>query len=288
MLSKRQHASAVWGETPVHLATRSGEPDKLVRLLHGVMVWDASQGRSVRRGRDINCRDSQNRTPLHTACEQGAVPMVRVLLDADPPAFLDAQDVHGNTPLHLAVANGHDYVAKMLIAAGADPDFQNQDGDMPYNLSTSHAAYQYVREASMLYDLRNKIAETKMDIARKHEARDLKYMRKLEVEALERQRLHVTGSSQYASIVKQLQNAAAGKRKLFGNVIGDISELFDRIDVNGDGHISRAEFERALARLDLGLTHEQIADMMQMADTDGNSTIERSEFFAALHQFAAL
>ena len=80
--------------------------------------------------------------------------MVKVLLDARPKAHVDVQDFEGNTPLHLAMIKGEDYVAKMLIAAGCDPDLQNNEGKMPYDLATSHKAYQFAKESSMLNDVR--------------------------------------------------------------------------------------------------------------------------------------
>ena len=59
--------------------------------------------------------------------------------------------------------------------------------------------------------------------------------------------------SVYASIVRQLKDICDKQRRLFGSVIEDIEDLFDAIDVNGDGALSVDEIQKGLRRLDLGL-----------------------------------
>ena len=289
LASARAKPGAVWGETPIHLATRSGEPKKLQHLLAGIAVWSPKERRMVRKGRDINVVDSQNRTPLHTACYDGNIPMVKVLLDAEPKAKLDIQDFEGNTPLHLAMIKGEDYVAKLLIGAGCDPDLQNHHGMMPYNLATSHRAYQFAKEASMLVDTRMKTILTQkkymelLERKRKEEAE-----KAAEEDRLNFQALHITGKSVYASIVRQLQAICSTQRRLFGAVIEDIEDLFDAIDVNGDGNLSIDEIQKGLRRLDLGLTHEQVEELVMETDVDGNREIDREEFMSGIIRFAQL
>ena len=290
LASARAKDGAVWGETPVHLATRSGEPDKLKHLLAGVAVWSPRQRCMVRKGRDINVRDSQNRTPLHTACYDGNIPMVKVLLDAVPKANRDAQDFEGNTPLHLAMIKGWDYVARLLIAAGCDPDIQNNDGKMPYNLATSHRAYQFAKEASMLVDVRTRklLAQRRLAELVDRQRREAEADAEEEFRGVDLDSLDVSGKSVYASVARQLKDAALKKRRLFGSVLHDLADMFDAMDVDDDGHVSRTEMHRAFQRLDLGLSEPQIDAMMRAADADGNQTIERDEFFDAIAQFATL
>jgi hypothetical protein len=290
LASARRKPGAVWGETPCHLATRSGEPDKLKHLLAGVAVWSPKERRMVRKGRDINVVDSQNRTPLHTACYDGNVPMVKVLLDARPKANIDAQDSEGNTPLHLAMIKGEDYVAKMLIAAGCDPDLQNNDGHMPYDLATSHRAYQFAKEASMLVDVRmKKVLNQKKLIALLEKKRRAEEEKERErEERFTSSKIKVTGKSVYASIVRQFQEICTKQRKLYGNIIEDIEDLFDAIDVNGDGCLSVDEIQRGLRRLDLGLTELQVEELVKEADADGNREIDRDEFMNGITRFASM
>ena len=289
LASARNKPGAVWGETPIHLATRSGEPDKLQHLLAGVAVWSPKEKRMVRKGRDINVVDSQNRTPLHTACYDGNVPMVKVLLDAVPKPYLDAQDFEGNTPLHLAMIKGEDYVAKMLIGRGCDPDLQNNLGKMPYNLATSHKAYQFAKEASMLVDVRMKSILTQKKFYKLLEKKRKEELEKeMEKEALNLSTLEISGKSVYASIVRQLKDICDKQRRLFGSVIEDIEDLFDAIDVNGDGALSVDEIQKGLRRLDLGLTREQVEELVIETDVDGNREIDREEFMDGIERFAAM
>ena len=289
LASARNKEGAVWGETPLHLATRSGEADKLKHLLKGVQVWSPRQNCMVRKGRDVNARDSQMRTPLHTACYDGNVPMVRVILDAVPKADLDAQDYEGNTPLHLAMIKGHDYVARLLIQAGCDPDIQNNNGKMPYNLATSHRSYQFSKEASMLVDIRMKkvLTQQKLEKIRERQYRETHVNQKVDL-GVNLSTLKVTGKSTYASVVRLLKEAAAKKRRLFGSVINDLSSMFRAADIDGDGHITTDELAAAFRRLDLGFQDEQIAIMMRDMDKDGNNTIERDEFFDAIEKFSKM
>ena len=52
--------------------------------------------------------------------------MVEVLLAAH--ADCDVQNSNGNTPLHLAAGKGWIQVAELLAAAGADPHIKNSKG----------------------------------------------------------------------------------------------------------------------------------------------------------------
>jgi hypothetical protein len=289
LASARAKDGAVWGETPIHLATRSGEPDKLKHLLSGVAVWSPKERRMVRKGRDINVVDSQNRTPLHTACYDGNIPMVKVLLNAVPTANLDWQDFEGNTPLHLAMIKGEDYVAKMLIAAGCDPDLQNNSGKMPYDLATSHKAYQFAKEASMLVDVRiKKVLQQQKLLELLERKRREEEAERAEKEALNLSTLDISGTSVYAAIVRQLRDICTRKRKLFGAVVEDIEDLFDAIDVNGDGDLSVEEIQRGLRRLDLGLTTEQVSLLVAETDIDGNRSIDRNEFMDGIIRFSQM
>lgn len=86
--------------------------------------------RCLRAGADAAHRDvaaGSARTPLHLACARGhradadaaAAAIVPVLAAAG--ADIDAEDAHGETALHLAVAKGASRAARALLRAGADP-----------------------------------------------------------------------------------------------------------------------------------------------------------------------
>ncbi len=65
---------------------------------------------------------ADGRTPLHLACEHGAIEVVQVLVGAmccADPTSIDATDSAGFSPLDRACQSGHAEVAKLLLEAGA-------------------------------------------------------------------------------------------------------------------------------------------------------------------------
>lgn len=82
---------------------------------------------NLERGADINWSDKYDLTALHYSSAKGNIEIVNHLLsqnDIDP----NPQDIHGSTPLDLAVANGHIDVVKSLLKKGADPNIKDQNG----------------------------------------------------------------------------------------------------------------------------------------------------------------
>ena len=93
----------------------------------------------IARGADVNCRSSDDFTPLHHACCCGRYDAVKLLLDhgADPSAV---EKNYGDTPLHvLAYASGQRdgppsealRIAILLIGHKADLNAKNKAGKTP-------------------------------------------------------------------------------------------------------------------------------------------------------------
>lgn len=72
--------------------------------------------------------------PLKAAAEDGVLGAVVLLLryGAKPDG---GQEPSGATPLIVAALNGHAEVARLLLAAGADPSIRDDEGDTPLALS---------------------------------------------------------------------------------------------------------------------------------------------------------
>jgi len=92
----------------------------------------------VERGAELEAVASTfgNVTPLHSACASGERESARVLLaaGADP----NVRQQGGFTPLHAAAQNGDEELARMLLARGADPEAATDDGRTARDLGLAH------------------------------------------------------------------------------------------------------------------------------------------------------
>ncbi|XP_023319394.1 ankyrin-1-like [Trichogramma pretiosum] len=114
------------GRTPLHIAVADGCKEQIVREL-------------LARGADPNTADQEGSTPLHCTCtkyrDDDAANIFLELTDEFTQAVqIDAQDGLGNTPLHLALKNGHMDVARMLLRRGASSASVNQMRATPLHI----------------------------------------------------------------------------------------------------------------------------------------------------------
>lgn len=65
-------------------------------------------------GANINARNAEGKTPLHAAASRGHGGAVRALLEADPPARIDAKDSKGRTARQLARIKGFPKTARLI------------------------------------------------------------------------------------------------------------------------------------------------------------------------------
>ena len=117
-------------------------------------------------------QDSDGNTAAHRAAAAGDN---RALYDAihdrrgrKKGANLDIQNIAGNTPLHLAVANELYGAIDTLVRNGANPDIQNNDGDTPVHLAARNGFDDIVRRLlrhGADPDIANNDGETPLQIA---------------------------------------------------------------------------------------------------------------------------
>ncbi len=80
------------------------------------------------------------------------------------------------------------------------------------------------------------------------------------------------------AVFRVLREAMATNRSLYGQKIKDAKGVFETMDADKSGSLDHAEFEQACERLGLGLTHQQVLDIIKAVDSDNNGTIDYSEF----------
>ncbi len=103
-------------ESALHLASRHGE-DSIVRLL-------------IEYGAVINTTDRDGHLPLHVAAMYGRTSVVRVLLDEAKVRGL-VLDRHLAHALRIAITNGHEASADILVRHGADTNALGLDCHTP-------------------------------------------------------------------------------------------------------------------------------------------------------------
>lgn len=153
------NATNNYGGTPYSVAVDRGHPHLATLLLrHGAKETPVSRSAPLRQAavKDqlaeaealvkrspemVNAHDDLRRTPLHFACAQGGLPLVKLLLQHG--ADVNATDFADNTPLHGAAFAGKVDIIKALLAKKADPNHRNRQRVTPL----FHAAFRGVLPA---------------------------------------------------------------------------------------------------------------------------------------------
>jgi ankyrin repeat protein len=105
---------------PPGLAGGLGRYDEMVQLLVDNQI-------------DINGRNKDGQTPLHTATIERHETLVKILLKHQ--ANIDADDREGATPLHLATYLGNDAIAQVLLEHHANIEARARQGTTPLHVS---------------------------------------------------------------------------------------------------------------------------------------------------------
>ncbi|XP_063242336.1 ankyrin repeat and SOCS box protein 3-like [Bacillus rossius redtenbacheri] len=121
------------GETPLFLACKFHNSVSLVRAL-------------VTAGANVDIGNNEGVTPLHIACGLARVAVAQALVELD--ADVNAKDMNEFTPLHTAVENNFDFVT-CLITHGADPSLQDIFGRTPIFLAVQYADVTVIKSLLM-------------------------------------------------------------------------------------------------------------------------------------------
>jgi ankyrin repeat protein len=71
----------------------------------------------------------------------------------DYGASIDIPDVKGQTPLHVAVKNGHHACARLLLERGADPNGNGNNRSTPLSLAAMQGSVELVQVSSSSFFL---------------------------------------------------------------------------------------------------------------------------------------
>lgn len=113
------------GNRPLHTVLKKGMPGSGVRAATYLLAFHTND-----RGFMLAQRAGPDEdTPLHVAVKKDDTHAVLLLAAAD--ADVNAQDIHWNTPLHLARARGNADLAELLERLGANPEIHNRAGLYP-------------------------------------------------------------------------------------------------------------------------------------------------------------
>ena len=110
-------------DTPLHLATRSGEHDKMLLILKSGHC-------------DPNAIGLYGWTPLHEMVAKGDLECAAILLQhGAAPHRRDL--VTRDSPLHVQAAKyGNAKMLQLLLGYGADLEVTNKNGEMPIDVAT--------------------------------------------------------------------------------------------------------------------------------------------------------
>jgi len=90
----------------------------------------------IAEGKVINARNIHGQTPLHLAAEKGNCDVVQLLLESGAEENAVAAD-SGCTSLHYAASLGHVDLCELLVRYGADSDVQNSRLETPLHLAVA-------------------------------------------------------------------------------------------------------------------------------------------------------
>ncbi|XP_028851603.1 ankyrin repeat and death domain-containing protein 1B isoform X2 [Denticeps clupeoides] len=178
------------GDTPLHLAARSGQMEALQLLLDSFDVRDEVNhaGQTVlylaavethedcvqvllSAGCDPNIPTIANTFPLHPINQRGHTQLVKLLIGNG--AHINAQDQHQRSPLHLAVKNCHLPVIHTLLESECNVNLTDHMGQTPLHIAAEFGRVDVVEmilKADVALEIKDKQGKTALGVAARADA----------------------------------------------------------------------------------------------------------------------
>jgi len=124
----------------------SSDEESLDEQLFNICWYDAVDKVNllIAQGAHVNYRDKEGYTPLHVACDQSQVNVVKALISHG--ALVNAFTYpHRSTPLHESARQNNEDIIHLLCQAGAEVNCVNEKGNTPILIACKHECRNVVK-----------------------------------------------------------------------------------------------------------------------------------------------